>query len=65
VTALIEESWGPDELAVGESAVAIKYATTMHRSRLQHSIVLRRLGVDGTVRNWRTVQALVDLTADA
>lgn len=63
-TALAEQDWSPDEIAIGESDVAIKYATTMHRSRLQHSAVLRRLKVDGTARNWRTLQALVELTAE-
>lgn len=65
VRALTQQSWTPDELAVDETDVAIKYATSMHRSRLQYSTIRRRLGVDGTARNWRTLQALVDLTADA
>jgi hypothetical protein len=34
----------------------------MHRSRLQHARILNRLGVDGTARNWRTLQALVELS---
>jgi uncharacterized protein (DUF1697 family) len=65
VAALTQQSWGPDEMAVGEMDVVIRYATSMHQSRLQHSTVLRRLGVDGTARNWRTLRALVDLTASA
>lgn len=64
VAALTDQSWSPDEVAVDEMDVAIRYATSMHQSRLQHSTVLRRLGVDGTARNWETLQALVDLTAD-
>lgn len=63
VAALTEQSWSPDEIAIGEEDVAIKYATSMHQSRLQHSSVLRRLGVDGTARNWRTVHKLVELAA--
>lgn len=65
VTALVEQDWKPDDIAIDDVDVAIRYATSMHKSRLQHSRVLRRLGVDGTARNWRTLQALVDLTADA
>ncbi|SDR98388.1 DUF1697 domain-containing protein [Microlunatus soli] len=61
--ALTGQDWEPDKIAIAEHDVAISYATSMHHSRLQHGAVLRRLGVDGTARNWRTVQALVDLTA--
>ncbi len=32
--------------------VVVRYADSLHGSRLQHSVVLRRLGVDGTARNW-------------
>ena len=64
VTALTEQRWEPDAIAVDGADAAIRYATTMHKSRLQHSTVLRRLGVDGTARNWRTFQALLELTAD-
>ena len=39
----------------------ISYADAMHTSRLQYAPVLRRMKVDGTARNWRTLQALVDL----
>jgi uncharacterized protein (DUF1697 family) len=59
-----QRDWSPDEVAIRGADVAIKYASTMHRSRLQHGAVLRRLGVDGTARNWRTLQALIDLTSD-
>jgi uncharacterized protein (DUF1697 family) len=61
---LTQRDWSPDEVAIRGADVAIRYADTMHRSRLQHSAVLRRLRVDGTARNWRTLQALIDLTAD-
>lgn len=37
----------------------------MHASRLQHATLLKRLGVAGTARNWRTLQALADMTPDA
>lgn len=64
VTALTRQNWSPDALAVNEADVAIRYATSMHKSRLQYSTIRRRLGVDGTARNWRTLQALITLTAD-
>jgi uncharacterized protein (DUF1697 family) len=57
------QDWSPDELAVHDRGldVVVTYATSMHASRLQHTAILRRLGVDGTARNWRTVQALTRL----
>ena len=58
---LTEQDWSPDRLAVRGREVTVAYAATMHRSRLQHALVLRRLGVDGTARNWRTLQAVADL----
>ncbi len=63
VARLLAEDWTPDRVAVREREVVLSYAGTMHRSRLQHAAALKRLGVDGTARNWRTLLALVDLTA--
>ncbi len=59
----LAEDWSPDELAIRGQEAVTRYAEAMHKSRLQHATVLRRLGVDGTARNWRTLTALVDLTA--
>ncbi|MGE5830523.1 MAG: hypothetical protein ACM30G_19470 [Micromonosporaceae bacterium] len=64
VAAMLKEDWSPDGVAVRDLEVVVCYAESMHRSRLQHAAVLKRLGVDGTARNWRTLQALVDLTID-
>lgn len=63
--ALAAQDWAPDGLAVRGREVVVQYAEAMHASRLQHATVLRRLGVDGTARNWRTLQALVELTAES
>lgn len=63
VAALLAEDWSPDEVVARGLEVVIRYAETMHRSRAQHASLTRRLGVDGTVRNWRTVQAVLDLAA--
>jgi uncharacterized protein (DUF1697 family) len=62
VEALLAEDWSPDGLAVRGCEVVVRYDETMHRSRLQHARILNRLGVDGTARNWRTLQALVELS---
>lgn len=63
VADLLRGDWGADEVAVRGAEVAVRYAETLHASRLTHALVTRRLGVDGTARNWRTLRALVDLTA--
>lgn len=65
VAALISADWSPDGVVARGQEIVIRYAELMHTSRLQHATALKRLGVDGTARNWRTLQALVELTADA
>jgi len=65
VAALLAEPCEPDGLAARGRELVVCYAETMHASRLQHATVLRRLGVEGTARNWRTLQTLVELTADS
>ncbi len=62
VDKILADDWSPDELAVRGQEAVTHYAEVMHKSRLEHATVLRRLGVDGTARNWRTLTALVDLT---
>jgi uncharacterized protein (DUF1697 family) len=61
VADLLAEDWSPDGIAARGCEVVVRYDEVMHRSRLQHAVVLKRLGVDGTARNWRTLQALVEL----
>jgi uncharacterized protein (DUF1697 family) len=39
----------------------VDYADGVHGSRLTSAYFARRLGVDGTARNWRTVLALAEL----
>ena len=62
VAALLSADWSPDRVAARGREIVICYADGMHGSRLQYATALKRLGVDGTARNWRTLQALVDLT---
>lgn len=63
VVELLAVDWGADEVQVRGREVALGYAESMHTSRLTYTKVLRLLGVDGTARNWRTVQALASLTS--
>jgi uncharacterized protein (DUF1697 family) len=61
--ALLAEDWSPDGIAARGLEIVVRYDEAMHRSRLQYATILKRLGVDGTARNWRTLQALVDLSS--
>ena len=61
VAAVLAEDWSPDGIAARGCEVVVRYDEAMHRSRLQHALLLKRLAVDGTARNWRTLQALVEL----
>ena len=65
VAALLAADWSPDAAAVRGRELVVCYAETVQRGRISQATALRRLAVDGTARNWRTLQALVDLTADA
>jgi uncharacterized protein (DUF1697 family) len=64
VAAVLAEDWSPDGLDIRGTEVCARYAETTHRSRLQHAALLKRLGVDGTARNWRTLLAIGDLLSD-
>jgi uncharacterized protein (DUF1697 family) len=43
----------------------VDYVDAVHGSKLTPAYFERRLGVAGTARNWRTVLALAEMTADA
>jgi uncharacterized protein (DUF1697 family) len=52
-----------EEVVVDGRELYISYtARGVHASKLTPALLRRRLGQDGTARNWRTVGALVDLT---
>ena len=51
----------PDAFAVAGRAVYLSYPNGSGRSRLTLDYLERRLGVDGTARNWRTVVRLAGL----
>lgn len=58
VRAELAKDWSPDGLAINGLEACISHATGMHASRLQHAALLKRLGVNGTARNWRTLVAI-------
>jgi uncharacterized protein (DUF1697 family) len=64
VASLLTIDWAPDHIKVEGSEVAICYSESMHTSKLQYPKVFKQLGVDGTARNWRTIQTLVDMSTN-
>ena len=62
VEAMLAVDVAPDAVAVRGREAVIAYAESSRNSRTDAA--LRRLKVDGTARNWRTLTALVELTRD-
>jgi uncharacterized protein (DUF1697 family) len=58
---LLSADWGGDSLVVLDDVVYLEYRNGVHPSRMQHATILRRLGVQGTARTWRTVLGIADL----
>lgn len=59
VEALLAADVAPDRLAARGTEIVVDYATMSQRSPTEKP--LRRLAIDATARNWRTLTALVDL----
>jgi uncharacterized protein (DUF1697 family) len=60
-SALHDDEATRDACRVVGRQLYIDYATGVHGSRLTPAYFERRLGVEGTARNWRTVLALAEL----
>ena len=52
--------FAPDAVAVRGMEMVVAHAETSRNSRT--ATALKKIGVDGTARNWRTLTALVELT---
>ena len=61
VRALLAEDVAPDELKVAGSDVFLRFPNGVQGARLSGALLERRLGVPGTLRNWRTVERLGEL----
>jgi uncharacterized protein (DUF1697 family) len=59
VRELLAADVSPDRLAARGSEVVVAYARSSQRSPTERP--LRKLGIEGTARNWRTLAALVEL----
>jgi uncharacterized protein (DUF1697 family) len=55
---LLATDWSPERVAARGRDLAVAYAEALHSSRLQIGPVLKKLGTDGTARNWRTLTAI-------
>lgn len=61
VAAIDHQALLPERVVVGERVLYLDHAEGVHRSK---GLSRLRLGVEATARNWRTVLALRDLSAD-
>ncbi len=61
VEALQAEDFVSEACRVVGREIYVDYVASVHASRLTPAFFARRLGVEATARNWRTVQALAEL----
>jgi uncharacterized protein (DUF1697 family) len=59
------EEFAPDEMTVIGREAYLLYPEGQARTKLTNAVIEKRLGVRATSRNWRTVEALADLTSNA
>jgi uncharacterized protein (DUF1697 family) len=64
VRQLLEVSFEPERFEVVGEDVYLFFPNGYGRVRLNNATLERQLGVAATTRNWRTVTALAELTAD-
>lgn len=60
--ALPADEFAPDRYAVSGSEIYIHHAAGSARSKLNTDVIDRGLGVTSTMRNWRTIRKLVELS---
>lgn len=65
VTALETLDIAPEGVEVVGSDVFLHYPNGLGRAKLTGALLERRLGVPGTVRNWRTVTRLAEMAESA
>jgi uncharacterized protein (DUF1697 family) len=63
ITALKREDFGQDQCAVIGDALHLRYAHGVHQSKITTARLRRLLGTEGTARNIRTIDALIDQLA--
>ena len=65
VAALESLDIAPEGVEVVGSDVFLHYPNGLGRAKLTGALLERRLGVPGTVRNWRTVTRLAEMAESA
>ena len=55
--------YAPDELAVVDAHAYFHTPNGLGRSKLANETILRKLGILGTTRNWRTVTTLAEMAS--
>ena len=63
VHSLAELEIAPEEFKVVGSDVLLHYPNGLGRAKLSGALLERRLGVSATIRNWRTVTKLAELSS--
>ncbi len=51
----------PDEVAIDENRIYIKYFDSPAKTRLDNSYIEKKLNVTSTIRNWNTVNKLLEM----
>lgn len=60
-----EEDFAPDRFDLRGRDVFLAYPNGQGRSKLSHDVLQRRLDVRATIRNWKTISKLVELSDPA
>lgn len=63
LAAVDAEVYSPDEVEVIDAHAYLHTPNGFGRSKLATESVIRKLGIQGTTRNWRTVTTLADMAA--
>ncbi len=64
VSAIDATQFEPDQFALGDRVVYLRYSNGAGRAKLTHDILERRLAVRATARNWNTVNKLLALSGE-
>ena len=64
VEALLAADTAPDVVVAKGEEIVVHYANGVHASKADRVLRRHSLGVDATARNWRTLTALCEMTAE-
>ncbi|NBL65989.1 hypothetical protein GV828_12345 [Flavobacterium sp. NST-5] len=58
---MLETKLEPDKFIIAEKIVYLNYHDTAGNSKLSNKLIENKLKVNGTMRNWNTIQKLMEL----